>query len=340
MQGGYQMGKSVKNTVNVDRGFTPDPGQMALWPTTSGNSINGLGEKQARRPSHVYWHDPDKIVHGALQAWFYKKNAHPRMEEPRRLRQEIIDQPLSTIALEKTQKPAPYLAEGVKAVARAESAEDVGIARMEKAWVYDDSEMALPWIIVFAIAMDYEQLKTAPEIDSGIEVINQYGRAQKVGKAVASWIRERGYKTEVLAGPMAGPVTLVPPALATGMGELGKHGSIIHPRLGAMFRLSAVATDMPLVADSPREFGADDFCTNCQACSIACPPDAILAEKQRVRGTTKWYVNFDKCLPYFNETYGCGICLAACPWSRPGAADNLVTKLARRRQRQQADAQE
>lgn len=30
-------------------------------------------------------------------------------------------------------------------------------------------------------------------------------------------------------------------------------------------------------------------------------------------------MDFDKCVPYFNEHMGCGICLAACPWSQPGA---------------------
>jgi len=41
-------------------------------------------------------------------------------------------------------------------------------------------------------------------------------------------------------------------------------------------------------------------------------------------------VDFDRCLPYFNEHGGCGICVAVCPWSRPGVATRLVEKLARR----------
>lgn len=327
------MDNLAKNKANPEGGFTPDPEQMALWPEVTGNSINGLGEQEERRPSHVYWHDPAKIAHGPLQAWFYKNNDSPQMEEPRARRKVIMDQPLSPIAAEQVQQEPSYFAERVKAIGREASAEDVGIARIREEWIYDDSEMPLPWIIVFAIAMDYDHMKTAPEIEAGIEVVDQYARAQKVAKGVASWIREQGFETEVMAGPMAGPVTLVPPALAAGLGELGKHGSIIHPKLGAMFRLSAVATDMPLVADAPQEFGADGFCVNCQACSNGCPTDAIFPTKQQVRGVKKWYVDFEKCLPYFNETFGCGICLAACPWSRPGVADNLVTKLARRQQR-------
>ena len=27
----------------------------------------------------------------------------------------------------------------------------------------------------------------------------------------------------------------------------------------------------------------------------------------------KWYVDFDKCIPYFAETSGCAICIAVCP---------------------------
>ncbi len=53
--------------------FVPDPNQMALWPDISGNTINGLGEKEARRPSPVYWHDRDTIPHGPLQDYFAEK---------------------------------------------------------------------------------------------------------------------------------------------------------------------------------------------------------------------------------------------------------------------------
>ena len=52
-----------------------------------------------------------------------------------------------------------------------------------------------------------------------------------------------------------------------------------------------------------------------------------------VRGQQKWYIDFDKCIPFFNQTYGCAICIATCPWSRPGVGLNLASKLARRAQR-------
>jgi len=68
----------------------------------------------------------------------------------------------------------------------------------------------------------------------------------------------------------------------------------------------------------------------CQACTRGCPPGAISPQKQLVRGTMKWYVDFDKCIPYFGETFACGICLAACPWSRPGLAPRLAEQWTKR----------
>jgi len=59
-----------------------------------------------------------------------------------------------------------------------------------------------------------------------------------------------------------------------------------------------------------------------------------------VRGFEKWYVDFDKCIPYFNETHGCGICIAVCPWSRPGAAPRLAEKISRRKKRLESQGSE
>ena len=118
-----------------------------------------------------------------------------------------------------------------------------------------------------------------------------------------------------------------------GMGQLGKHGSLIHPEFGPMFRMAYVLTDLPLIVDEPVDIAVDDFCQLCQLCTTACPPGAIFSEKQWVRGELKWYVDFDKCVPYFNENMGCGICLAVCPYSKPGVSGTLIDKMLRRRER-------
>jgi epoxyqueuosine reductase QueG len=89
---------------------------------------------------------------------------------------------------------------------------------------------------------------------------------------------------------------------------------------------------MPLVATKPDRFGADEFCMTCQVCTKACPPEAINEQKQIVRGIERWYVDFDKCIPFFAESASCGICIciAECPWTRPAARPKLLATMARR----------
>jgi ferredoxin len=314
-----------------DPSFVPDPAQMALWPAVSGNCINQVGQQALNRPVPIYWHGPDQTPHGPLQRWFYDQCAGNQMlVEARRYRQKIIDTPLSALASEPIDRPPAEWSELVKTVALQHGADCVGIAQVQPEWVFEGYEVRERWVIMIGVAHDYQQLKTAPQAIAAAEVIRQYARGNQAAKGLASWIRECGHDAIAHGGPMAGPMLLIPPALACGFGELGKHGSIIHRELGASFRLASVLTDLPLLPDAPDHFGADEFCLHCRVCTDACPPNAIEPEKLLVRGSVKWYVDFDKCLPYFNQTMGCGICIAVCPYSRPGVADNLVAKWAAR----------
>jgi epoxyqueuosine reductase QueG len=105
---------------------------------------------------------------------------------------------------------------------------------------------------------------------------------------------------------------------------------LISRKFGSGVRLAGVTTDMPLVATSPDSFGADQFCSTCQVCTNACPPGAISEKKQLVRGVERWYVDFDKCIPFFAEAASCGICIAECPWTRPSVRPKLLATMARR----------
>lgn len=198
-------------------------------------------------------------------------------------------------------------------------------------WTFAGEVLDYQWVVMIGVVHDYQQIKTAPEPEAGAEVVRQYGRATKAVKDIAGWIRSRGWDASIHAGPMAGSLLLIPPAIECGFGELGKHGSIINKEYGSSFRLAAVLTDIPLIPTPPVEYGVDDFCTRCQVCANACPPDAILPEKTTVRGEHKWYVNFDQCMPFFNESFGCGICIAVCPWSIPGRGPRIAEQLQRRR---------
>src|SRR5438067_3222487 len=310
--------------------WTASAEQQALWPPISGNTINGLGEPGVRRPSPIYWHAPDATPHGPLQLWFYQRMT-PRVLEARKERQRWIDEPLPPVADHTIERSADEWTRVVKAAALGAGADAVGVTAVQPQWVFEGHEVTQRWAIVFCVAHDWDALRTAPDDTAAAEVIRQYGRGIRVAKAVAGAIRRDGHDALPHGGPMAGPMLLLPAAIAAGLGELGKHGSLINRTLGSNLRLACVLTDIPLVAEEPDTFGADDFCTKCQACANACPPQAIVPDKQLVRGETRWYVDFDRCLPFFNEHQGCAVCLSVCPWNHPGVAPNLVRKLAARR---------
>ena len=321
----------------IRKDFVPCDEQMRLWPPVSGNTINGVGETECRRPSPVYWHPPDMTPHGKLQVWMMEQGLRaPALHAQRQARAEVIARQPAEIAPQRVERDAGANAREVKEQARSFGAQLVGVTRTDPEWVYLGYEFDYPWLVLLGVAMDYEGLKTAPEVTAAMAVVDGYTNGWRAAQPLADHIRRLGWRAEPRGGPPAGPINLIPAALACGFGELGKHGSIINGELGSSFRLAAVFTDLPLTEDGPTDIGADDFCLNCQVCVDACPVDAISNEKQMVRGVFKWSVDFDRCLPYFNENYGCAVCIAVCPWSVPGRSPRLTEKMLRRRQRHAA----
>ncbi len=318
----------------IRHSYRPDPELLAHFPSVSGNTVNGLGETENRRPSCFFWHPPERQTHGELQHYVMA-----RMESARdggRDWGDVGDRgpALVPVAAERKSGTAKEWTAKVKEFALDNEADIAGITIVDPIWVYEGYEVSEPRLVVLGLAQDYEKMKRAPpgpgNQHSNTEVRRQYNRGARAASKLANFICRLGYSATPQFGPMADALNLIPAALAAGFGELGKHGSIINRRLGSNFRLAAVSTDLPLMPDQPDAFGADEFCIHCRVCADACPPDAIFDSKQTVRGELKWYVDFDKCIPYFGERLGCAICMVVCPWSRPGVANNLVSKLAHR----------
>ena len=307
---------------------------VELMGDVSGNELNGWGEPDVRQPTVVMWANPARLAHGKVQE---------------RMTEEFVARPdlRSVLRLDDRHEPAPLGAvpppaspeawvDALQGFASSEAGHRVelfGIARARPEWFFEGRASPLPWIVVLGVGMDHAALATAPEPTSAIEVHRQYNRGTAAARALADWIRARGHQAHGHGGPGAGPVQMIPAAIEAGFGELGKHGSIINRRLGSSFRLAAVLTDAPLVATPQDSFGVDEFCAGCRVCTDDCPPDAISPDKRMVRGVTKWAVDFDRCLPYFALSYGCGICIAVCPWSTPGEAPRLAANMARKQAR-------
>jgi epoxyqueuosine reductase len=321
------------NSRRPKRGtWNPQPETLALL-RSSGNEINGVGETALRRPSPFFWHPPDQHPWGELQL-LARKNSRKCPGVTEAFQGAYTYPELIPVADTRNESSPQRLAEVARMFALSHEADDIGIAVMDLLYVFEGYTIAHPWVIVLTLAHDYERLREVPSDETnGIgvcDVGDQYARGTRSSYALANWIRSQGYDADPYPGPMAGALLLIPPAIAAGLGELGKHGSLISPRFGAGVWLAGVTTNMPLVPTGPVKFGADEFCTTCQICTQACPPGAITPNRQMVRGVERWYVNFDKCIPYFAEAASCGICIAECPWTRPSVCPKLLNAMAQR----------
>lgn len=311
----------------------------------SGKAYNGYGSDELRPPKPFFWHEASMHPWGDMQAYtffkFYEQDHSAEIYDAFSMSPDTpgvfmqrgpLPVPKAPTKVEKT--PEEW-SEDLKAFALANHADDFGVAALDPNWVFEGYEIEYPNIISIAVQHDYEEIKEAPSLPgnarAAIELGVQYTRAALAADTLRNYILEQGYDAEAYEGPMGGSLLMIPAAIAGGLGELGKHHSMIHPKFGSSFRLAAVGTNMPLALNTPADFGADEFCMSCQICTDNCPPAAISDEKHMVRGVEKFYVDFDKCMPYFAEARACTICLAVCPWSRPGVADGLIKKMARRR---------
>ena len=206
-------------------------------------------------------------------------------------------------------------------------ADAVGIAAYNPRLVFSQvDQIDHEYVIVYAMNMAYDFMADiGPR--SQDEVHHVYYKLDELGVRLAQVIGSFGYAARM--HPNAGDFPLPAMGQLAGLGELGKHGSLISPELGSSFRLGAVSTDMKLIADGPKDHGIDEVCANCNICAKFCPGDAIKHDKKTVKGVTRWYVDTPACEPYFHKLYGCKICLMVCPYNGRGAKKEQFKSTAR-----------
>ncbi len=115
----------------------------------------------------------------------------------------------------------------------------------------------------------------------------------------------------------------IPIAIDAGLGQLGRMGLLVTPKYGPRIRLAKVITDMPLVADSPIDFGVKEFCESCMLCAEHCPSSAVSngtmtwegLSPSNNPGTYKWYINSEKCYDF--NGFSCSNCKRVCPFTKP-----------------------
>ncbi len=226
-----------------------------------------------------------------------------------------VDGEVAEQRLEYTNRQAASAA--IKQVGKDIGATMVGITHVDPYHVYKGCDVPHRYAVILAAPMEYDEMKHGATDKHVQEVLRTYAEVGELATELAKFIRARGYPARAHSLRFE-QINMLPHAYAAGLGELGKHGSLINLELGCSFRVSAVTTDLPLVEDAPQLEGIDEICVNCAMCTKYCPGDAISTEKQEVRGITKWVVDTQACAPYWGSYHSCGICLQVCPFNAKG----------------------
>lgn len=290
-----------------------------------GNDINGLGVTEKVRPKKIA---PDDFTiadydYKALWDFFFMTLPWPvfktfvlGMFESRKAR--------GPVAKERVEVDDPLtMAKIIKEKAIEFGGGIVGITyALDDLLLYENDEpYPYKYAIVIGTPQDRKIMEQVPQPEAGLEVVSTYRRSSLYTNRLAAYIRSLGWPAEAFA--VGRDILMMPSAIQAGLGELGKHGSLVSKEYGSNFRLTMVLTDLPMTVDEPADIGVEDVCLTCQACTKNCPPGAISDKKAMVRGMEKWYVNYDKCAWYFTKTIGCSICVEVCPWSEPGRGPKL-----------------
>lgn len=116
-------------------------------------------------------------------------------------------------------------------------------------------------------------------------------------------------------------------AQRAGIGWVGKHTLIIHPKLGSYLFLGGIV--MTLEADNPPGVErVSDHCGTCTRCIDACPTDAITPHRVDARRCISYLTieHRSKIDPGLASKmgdwlYGCDICQEVCPHNSPKPAE-------------------
>ncbi len=206
------------------------------------------------------------------------------------------------------------MADDVKARARALGAADVGMTALRPEFVELGVELEHRNVIAVICYEDYRKSVESPDAVD-LEAMSTYARCADVATELARQIREEFGYPAIAHHNGSFQIQAIPVFHEVGFGELGRHGSLIHPVLGANFRPGFVTTDLPVACDKPYEFGVQDYCMSCNLCRNNCPGDAIPDDYIATGGIKRWLTDIDKCYPVsrFRESY-CHICVDVCPY--------------------------
>jgi Fe-S-cluster-containing hydrogenase component 2 len=177
----------------------------------------------------------------------------------------------------------------LRTLALSAGADDVGFVDIDRPEVDDQRPEILALLpgartlIAFVVKMNRDDIRAVARSVANVEFHHAVDDVNDIARRIARALGELGFRA---VNPAAGfpmemdrfpgktwVVSHKPIAVAAGLGAMGIHRNVIHPRFGNFVLLGTVVTDVPLSDQmQPLDFNP---CLECKLCVAACPVGAI-----------------------------------------------------------------
>jgi ferredoxin/putative sterol carrier protein len=173
-------------------------------------------------------------------------------------------------------------------------ADDVGFVAIGRSELDDQREDILrlyPWtrgLVSIVCRMNREPIRSPARSVANLEFHHTGERIDEVARSIVAMLEAEGYRAvnPAMGFPMEmdrfpGKIWVVahkPVAVAAGLGQMGIHRNVIHPKFGNFILLATVLVDAEISEEGARL----DYnpCLECKLCVSACPVGAIGADGQ------------------------------------------------------------
>lgn len=183
---------------------------------------------------------------------------------------------------------APVSAERLKAIARRCGADDVGLVEIDRPALDDQRAFVRQvyagtrTVLGFAVRMNREPVRSPVRSVANQEFHAVYDTVNETAREIVRALGDAGipacnavaaFPMEVQLPARSWTVAHKPVAVAAGLGQIGVHRSVIHPKFGSFILLGTVLIGADVDAyDQPIDYNP---CLGCNLCVAACPVQAL-----------------------------------------------------------------
>ena len=192
----------------------------------SGNDINGLGQADPVRAVQIFHGSGARELEWHKLEWFFALINPFRVYWLNLVNRWMLRRADGRVAKRRQEvHDPPSAAEEIKSRALELGAGSVGITGVTDPALYQDYETDYPNAIVVLMPMDSEEMAYVTIDRAGAETMRAYMEITRTVIQLAEHIRAMGWRARAYGE--AADILHIPLAIEAGLGQLGKHGSLI-----------------------------------------------------------------------------------------------------------------